>query len=413
MFGLHAILLLLIITTNAQNFSEPGPFKVGKKSVAAITRLDGQDDFGAFLYYPAAANGPDTPPDLAKAPYPVSVFAHGYLGPPLVYDTLNTHIASWGYVVIATASEVTALVNQTRYVEDILRCAQYVQEQSTEGTFKGMVNDKVGLVGHSMGGGAILRAAKVDPTVKCLVGLAAAANQTTAEGVNTPTRLIVGTNDTVVPSSTAFQQWEGLTGPRQIYEIIGGTHCGFIDLDLDGLPICDKAVMPRSEQRTLQKGLVVAFLNEYLKSNPTNSTSWLDVWGPGAVNVKDSRLRTAIDPRVAMSPSNLSAAGLTSVNYQLTSNRPDPITYNPILPIGLTASSQSISQLTQGTPQNFTISLSPKRLAQRADTQTLVSVLNQLDMGTRAFAIIHNGDVPSGCSQVHVSVILTLVFILL
>src|SRR5207245_6906864 len=75
------------------------------------TGLTGQRRLLTFVWYPAAAPGGaleptleavvDTPPNASGGPYPVIVWSHGNTASPQIYSHYLSHLASWGFVVVA------------------------------------------------------------------------------------------------------------------------------------------------------------------------------------------------------------------------------------------------------------------------------------------------------------------------
>jgi alpha-beta hydrolase superfamily lysophospholipase len=124
-----------------------------------------------------------------------------------------------------------------------------------------------GLVGHSLGGAAVIGAARIDEFFTNVVMLAPAAQASTADGLDdlTPRAWMVmgGTADTLV-SFTDWTQpfWEAAPTPKFLVKIQGGTHGGFSDSDSSQSPPALEA------QHDTVKRAATALLNRYLALKP-------------------------------------------------------------------------------------------------------------------------------------------------
>ncbi|WP_018466324.1 alpha/beta hydrolase family protein [Calidithermus timidus] len=116
-----------------------------------------------------------------KGPYPVVLVLHGYVNPAtyrtLAYTTRYADaIARMGYVVIhpnyrghPPSQGSPEGVFRVNYAIDVLNLAAIVRRQSGEGPLAKADGSRMGLWGHSMGGGIALRVAVVDPRVRAVV----------------------------------------------------------------------------------------------------------------------------------------------------------------------------------------------------------------------------------------------------
>src|SRR5207249_1827864 len=90
----------------------PGPYAVGATSRNfQRTGITGQRNLVTFIWYPAVAGGgaidprveavTDATPNTSGGPYPVVVWSHGNTGAPQNYSYYLSHLANWGFVVVA------------------------------------------------------------------------------------------------------------------------------------------------------------------------------------------------------------------------------------------------------------------------------------------------------------------------
>src|SRR4029079_5569108 len=115
-----------------------------------------------------------------SGPFPVVLFSHGYAAYPTLYAFLLTHLASWGFVVVApdhVERGLLAAVTQCTKVADdaevLLAARDLAVQESDDATsvLHGTVDStKRRVVGHSAGASAAVRTAQ-DPSVATFVAL--------------------------------------------------------------------------------------------------------------------------------------------------------------------------------------------------------------------------------------------------
>ncbi|HEY0454578.1 dienelactone hydrolase family protein [Actinophytocola sp.] len=104
---------------------------------------------------------------------PAVAFGHGWLQPPQRYLGLLRHLASWGFVVAAPATQRGPLASHRLFAAD-LRAALDVCVGVRLGDGEISVDEgKLGLAGHSIGGGCAVLAAAEDKRVRAVATLAA------------------------------------------------------------------------------------------------------------------------------------------------------------------------------------------------------------------------------------------------
>lgn len=112
------------------------------------------------IYYPADLKTSD------KTYSPI-LWANGTLGFPLAYDGILRHLASWGYVVIASWSPMT-MIDQIQFNGGV-KISRYLNK--SDRLFKGkLLLENMGACGHSQGGAVALSLSKFR-NVKATVAL--------------------------------------------------------------------------------------------------------------------------------------------------------------------------------------------------------------------------------------------------
>jgi alpha-beta hydrolase superfamily lysophospholipase len=211
-------------------------------------------------------------------PFPVVLFSHGYAGYPTLYAFLLTHLASWGFVVVApehVERGLLAAVTQCIKVADdaavLLAARDLAVQKSNDPTsvLKGTIDpSKVATMGHSAGAAAAVKTAD-DPSVATFIALdgggrggssssgttptttAAGCIQqsttTTASDAETttttfaagslpdkPGMLITGGNDQVIPVDRLQPFYDAMSAPKRMVVIDGAGHNSVTDICLIG-----------------------------------------------------------------------------------------------------------------------------------------------------------------------------------
>jgi dienelactone hydrolase len=242
-----AALFVLALQTSARSAldpTKPGKLAVGVTTVNAVDESRGNRTFPIEIWYPARRSERDAEP--VRKRHPLVLIAHGLCGSRLYYDYLVQHLASHGFVVAApdflgvtrAACDAGQLVLK---IDDLALDLSFVARELHEpggqlGAWARHVRGgATGLVGNSLGGIAMVEAARMTPAFTAIVGLAPAVGATAAPPLVdlTPRRawMIMGaTGDDVVSFSGLTQPFfEGLPAPAFLVRFTGGSHTGFSD----------------------------------------------------------------------------------------------------------------------------------------------------------------------------------------
>jgi len=268
----------LSTATFAQDLSQPGPRTPARRDVTVV-RASGST-FAATVHYPGISTAVGAPVDAAAGPYPIVAFGHGFLSAVTLYASTGAHLASWGFIVILPQTQGGFLPSHSALAADLVSSLDWLDAEGAApaSPWFGAVNgDRRGVMGHSMGGGCSLLAAQSDPRIRAVIPMAAAdtnpSSVAASAGVRTATRLLVGSQDTIVPPATANPMYANLRGPSQLVSITGGSHCGFID---SSIPFCDSGSVSRTQQLAIVRRECTEFLLLYLAGD---GTRWAAVWG--------------------------------------------------------------------------------------------------------------------------------------
>jgi predicted dienelactone hydrolase len=309
--------------------SLPGPYPVSQRTVT-VTRAN-NTTFSAQIRYPAASAAANAPFAATAAPAPAISFGHGFLSAVDLYDSTMDHLASHGYIVIATTSEGGLFPSHSNFALDIRQCLTWLEQQSVlkSSWLFGAVNQNAfGVSGHSMGGGASALAAGADTRIKCLATLAAAETNPSAAAaagsVQRPARFIVGSQDTIVAPTTTQNQYTACDAPRQFVTITGGSHCGFID---SAIIACDSGSISRAEQLAKTRALLLEFFDTHLRGD---AVDYATVWGAAAPVAGTTATRDARTTASLASGSLKGAAGTElATTLTVTNVGPDATAIRP------------------------------------------------------------------------------------
>jgi dienelactone hydrolase len=296
-----------------------GPFPVGVRSGQLIDshRHDRQLPFE--VWYPAAPHFigldlspatqdtftvvPNTPPlrqaAVRDAPiqpgrYPLLVYSHTSLGHRRQATFLCTHLASHGYVVAAadhTGNTFGDLVARARagttlspdereaLIQRIiadrvpdLRCVADALVARPAGDMAELIDsERVGLIGWSFGGWAVLAALEVDARFGAVVALAPGGSSNPLPGIipatltftwkrEVPTLFLVAERDRFTPLSGMVELYDRTPSSKQMLVLRHADHDHFGDH-------IEVELCPRHHAHLFTRGLALAHLDATLKSS--------------------------------------------------------------------------------------------------------------------------------------------------
>lgn len=153
-------------------YSRSGPYTVNRAKVTGYT-----------IFYPRQMNGR----------HPIITWGNGTGAPTEAYKELLRHLATWGFVVIASDSGQTGSgVEMIEGIDYLLK-----QNETLSSPFYGLLDpESIGSIGHSQGGAGSINTA-VDDRVKCTIPIAPARGE--IDQVKCPIFLIAGSEDNLVP----------------------------------------------------------------------------------------------------------------------------------------------------------------------------------------------------------------------
>jgi len=252
--------------------SAAGPFAVGVTTLTFVDATRGRT-LVTEVWYPGEIDGRDVP--VRRGRHPFVLLAHGNCGFRTNYEYLTVPLASRGFVVAApdfpginqTACDAGQSGDRLAQPARDLRFLRDAFHDPTgpAGAFVPALRPRgTGLVGHSLGGLAVVNAARNDDDMRAVVALAPFATDAQARSFNNlrPRRAVLvaaATGDTTLPPAIwAEPFFSVLPAPSYFVEIMGGSHGGFTDMDGHLAP------GELARQETITRRYATAFLEAYL-----------------------------------------------------------------------------------------------------------------------------------------------------
>ncbi|GAC1352417.1 MAG: hypothetical protein NVSMB1_15070 [Polyangiales bacterium] len=172
----------------------------------------------------------DLPP--ADGKFPVVLFSHGLGGYRFQSSFLMTHLASWGFIVIAPEHperNLTAALSGKfagdRSGDQLRGALTAVRADSRFADHLDMTH--VAAMGHSAGGGAVSTISP-DDVIKAWVMLASPGLGAGPSGK--PSLMMCGTTDEIAVCKQVNNSWMGQPSPTGFVSLNGVGHVGFTDL---------------------------------------------------------------------------------------------------------------------------------------------------------------------------------------
>lgn len=236
---------------------------------------------------------------------PALAFGHGHLAPARAYASLLARVAAAGFVVVAPDTERGLFPNHAAFGEDLWRSLRWLAAGAPGvPALGGSVDlERLGVAGHSMGGGCALLAAARHPRIATVATLAAARTRPSAleasAALRVPVLFLAAERDTVaslaIHQRPLFQAVRDGT-PAQLRVIRGATHAGFLNSVGPWGARARPGRMTRRDQIALSGEVLASWLNLTLGGR---AEEWDAVWGSTASTRDDLTLETRSPPRRA------------------------------------------------------------------------------------------------------------------
>jgi predicted dienelactone hydrolase len=226
------------VPAEARDPGAPGPFTVGHTTLS-LSDATRARPLLTDVWYPTAP---------AARRFPLVLVAHGNCGSRTNYRFLTAHVASHGFVVAApdfpglTRTDCQNGASRGDFPSGppldlvFLHTTLHDRDGPAATIARAVGGRRTGLIGHSLGGLAVLEAALRDAHLRAVVALAPAAAaslgvELSASRPRRPILVVGGGADDTVPFTVTTRFFAALEAPAVLVGIAGGTHAGFTDVD--------------------------------------------------------------------------------------------------------------------------------------------------------------------------------------
>ena len=249
-------------------------FPIGSRNITYIDASRNNRQIACQVYYPATVAGADQP--VANGQFPVVVFGHGFVMAVSSYQNWWEQIVPRGYIMILPTTEGGLPPNHGNFGLDLKFVSdEMVAAGASQGGFwSGKVTDRICIMGHSMGAGATVLAAANNPTITCLVTLAAAETNPSAQAasanITVPALMLYGTSDNVTPEADhGLPMFNNMASSCKNYvRIANGSHCYFANYNFNcALGEAIPGSLSREQQLSKSYALINPWLDYFLKDD--------------------------------------------------------------------------------------------------------------------------------------------------
>ncbi|MFF3417689.1 alpha/beta hydrolase family protein [Streptomyces sp. NPDC002698] len=198
--------------TNASIEASRGSYAVSQTTVSSLS-VSGFG--GGTVYYPTST---------ADGTFGAVVISPGYTAYQSSISWLGPRLASQGFVVF-TIDTNTTLDQPDSRGRQLLAALDYLTQSSSVRTR--IDSSRLGVMGHSMGGGGTLEAAKSRPSLQAAIPLTGWNLDTTWPEIKTPTLVVGADGDTIAPVATHSKPFYASlpsTLDKAYLELRGATH---------------------------------------------------------------------------------------------------------------------------------------------------------------------------------------------
>lgn len=252
----------------------------------------------AHVYFPADAAGVTNPAQISAvaANYPVIVIVHGNGHSYTSYDTLLAHLARNGFIACSIhLNGNMAALGRANVMFQHLPLLQAM--------FGPKMQDNIGLMGHSRGGEAVVKAARLNQTggfghaINAVLALAPTdqyGSEVLGGAWATPYFVLYGSRDGDIDGSiwvsgymvpmTGFASWDRSHGARKTMAFVHrATHNGFITNNGDAEAADIPELLSPADQQTVTMSYVNAFFRQYLKNEEIWNGMFTGEWKPASL----------------------------------------------------------------------------------------------------------------------------------
>jgi predicted dienelactone hydrolase len=267
---------LLLISYNLSS----QPFNIGHTSILFVDPTRNNRKIRTEVYYPSDIKGKNAViSETFAGKFPVICFGHGYQMSWDSYTYLSDSIVPYGFIIAFPKTEMKLFPSHMDFAKDIAFVLEEMDKsgKNPSSVFYNRVDSMNCAMGHSMGGGSTILAARFSSCVRSLAILAPLDTRPSsinaASELEIPSMIIAGKNDCITkPEIHQVPIYSNLkSSSKIIITIKGGSHCQMADRST----ICrlaESTCKPRpditdKEQHAIVVKYLLYWLNFHLKGD--------------------------------------------------------------------------------------------------------------------------------------------------
>jgi predicted dienelactone hydrolase len=268
--------LLIVMNINSQ------PFNTGHTRLILKDPSRNNRRIPVEVYYPSDSDGKKVQfTSNHSGKFPLLCFGHGFVMKAEAYNNIRDIVVPEGFIIAFPKTERGMHPSHPDLAKDLSFVIHELQQMGQKAG--SLFFDRIGSIncamGHSMGGGAAVVAAQMDPAINAIAlfspydikpsAIAA------AESVSIPALIFAGDNDCVTPPVTnQIPLYKALkSNDKTLIIIKGGDHCQMADSNF----LCNSAEATcrkkKSITETQQHEIIRRYLLPWLKSRMMENTS--------------------------------------------------------------------------------------------------------------------------------------------
>jgi predicted dienelactone hydrolase len=225
---------LLMISFNLSSQS----FKVGHTSMLFVDSSRNNRKIRTEVYYPSGIKGRNAViAETFPGKFPVICFGHGYQMSWDSYSYLCDSLVPYGFIIAFPKTEMKLFPSHIGFAKDIAFVLSEIDKlgKNPSSFFFNRVDSMNCAMGHSMGGGSAILAARLSSSIRSLALLAPLntwpSSVDAASELEIPSMIIAGKNDCITPPEIhqvpIYLNLKSLS--KIIITIKGGSHCQMAD----------------------------------------------------------------------------------------------------------------------------------------------------------------------------------------
>jgi predicted dienelactone hydrolase len=254
--------------------------QIGHTSISFVDSSRGNRKIRTEIYYPSDSAGKNaTVSGTFPGKFPVLCFGHGYQMSWNSYKYIRDSLVPQGFIIAFPRSERELFPSHMDFAKDIAFVLEEIDEsgKNPSSIFYNRVDSMNCAMGHSMGGGSAVLAARFSSSVRSIALLAPLNTRPSsidaASELEIPSMIIAGENDCVTPpeihQAPIYSNLKSLS--KIIITIKGGSHCQMADRNAK-CRLAESTCKPRPEitdkdQQSIVLKYLMPWLNFYLKGD--------------------------------------------------------------------------------------------------------------------------------------------------